>query len=89
MKSGDMMNSDKHNDLNIPNCPYCGTKMLKIVYGMPTQETLEKAKNGEILLGGCIIEEKHPKYYCNNCKKSYAENLKLIEDESNNYEIIK
>ena len=89
MKCGDMMNNNKINELTIPNCPYCGTKLLKVVYGMPAQETLEKAEKGEIILGGCIIEENQPKYFCNNCKKDFSSDLKECIDKENNWDEIR
>ncbi len=38
--------------------------IIPIIYGMPTEKTMEKAVQGKVHLGGCIIEEGGPKYYC-------------------------
>ena len=72
------------NSKNI-KCPNCGHKMIEIVYGMPSLKTFEKAKKGKIFLGGCIIEDNQPKYHCNNCERSYLEDLKTYIEESNNW----
>ena len=71
---------------NEPNCPNCGNKMLEIVYGMPGSDIIEKVENGEIFLGGCMISECNPVYHCNNCRRSYFDNLKDYIDEENNFE---
>jgi DNA-directed RNA polymerase subunit RPC12/RpoP len=68
-------------------CPHCGNKLINIVYGMPTWKVGEKAKKGEIFLGGCTIYEgEMPKYHCNNCRRSYTKDLKRYIEEENNFE---
>ena len=37
-------------------CPFCNGKIVPIIYGDPTEETFQKAQNGELILGGCCIE---------------------------------
>ncbi|MGO3183385.1 MAG: carboxypeptidase-like regulatory domain-containing protein [Aequorivita sp.] len=39
-------------------CPVCKKKdaILKILYGMPNQDLLEKSEKGEVALGGCEID---------------------------------
>ena len=65
-----------------PKCPNCGSKMIEIVYGMPSHDTVEDAKKGKVFLGGCMIEKKQPKYHCNKCRRSYYNNLKdYIKEE--------
>ena len=59
-----------------PKCPNCGSKLLEIVYGMPDSETGEKAMNGELFLGGCMVGEENPKYHC---KKFVCRTKKKIE----------
>ena len=39
-------------------------KIIPIVYGLPTNKTMEKAKNGFVRLGGCIVSDCDPRYYC-------------------------
>jgi hypothetical protein len=31
--------------------------------GLPRPETVERAKRGEVILGGCIVSGFEPKYY--------------------------
>lgn len=69
-----------------PKCPNCGSKMLKIEYGMPGPEIIDKAKAGRIFLGGCMVEDENPEYHCNNCKRSYYKDLKKYIKEENNWE---
>ena len=65
----------------IIKCPNCNNKMIKIVYGMPSNELFELSEKGIILLGGCSISNDDPIYYCSNCRRKYFDNLKdYIED---------
>jgi hypothetical protein len=48
-----------------PRCPYGHTdNIIPIVYGMPGKNLMEKAKKGKIHLGGCIITDCDPRFYC-------------------------
>lgn len=48
-----------------PICPYNHTdKIVKIFYGFPNKKMMKKAKKGLIHLGGCIISNCDPQYYC-------------------------
>ena len=69
-----------------PKCPNCNSKMIEIIYGMPDSTTMEKAKKGELFLGGCMIEDENPKYHCNKCRRSYFDDLKKYINEPNNWE---
>lgn len=40
---------------------------MKIIYGLPDYEAFERAQAGKIKLGGCIICEGNPEYYCKDC----------------------
>jgi len=42
----------------IPNCPRCNDNrnVVKIVYGYPSPEVMQKTSNGEVKLGGCSVE---------------------------------
>jgi len=44
--------------LNLPGPP----RVIPLVMGLPTQATAERARNGEVLLGGCITSGMEPKY---------------------------
>ena len=54
-------------------CTNCGSKnTIRIVYGYPSQETLEIAKNGKVVLGGCIISDNDPAWHCNDCSNNWG-----------------
>ena len=38
--------------------------IVPIVYGMPTEEVMRKAKLGLVHLGGCVMSNSDPKFYC-------------------------
>ncbi len=49
-------------------CPKCDSeKVVPIVYGFPTDETMEAARRGEVSLGGCIIMGDDPNRECQDC----------------------
>jgi len=49
-------------------CPKCGAVAgVRIVYGMPTSEACESELRGEIVLGGCVLEEDAPTHACTAC----------------------
>jgi rubrerythrin len=52
-------------------CPVCKGKVLPIIYGLPTEEMGEKARNGEVILGGCIITEFSPSWHCPTCGTNF------------------
>ena len=50
-------------------CPKCGSSEIKpIVYGLVDDEGLEKARRGEVVLGGCEVYEDMPEWECSSCK---------------------
>lgn len=50
---------------------------LEIVYGYPSRETFKLAQRGEVILGGCCIEENQPDMACRDCHQGYK---KFIPD---------
>jgi hypothetical protein len=38
-------------------------RLVPLVMGLPRPETVERAKRGEVILGGCIVTGFEPKYY--------------------------
>jgi hypothetical protein len=38
-------------------------RLVPLVRGLPRPETVERAKRGEVILGGCIVSGFEPKYY--------------------------
>ena len=41
--------------------------VVDIIYGYRTNDAFEKAEQGNIELGGCMIYENSPDYHCNEC----------------------
>jgi len=38
-------------------------RLVPLVMGLPRPETVERAKRGEVVLGGCLVSGFEPKYY--------------------------
>jgi len=56
-------------------CPSCKEKeAVGILYGYPTDETLQAWKNKEIELGGCIVGEEKPNRKCMKCNHEWKTN---------------
>ena len=50
-------------------CPKCSKgSIVPIRYGMPGNDMWEEKERGEIILGGCVIEERAPDHHCNDCQ---------------------
>lgn len=58
-----------------PNCPECGEKLVKIVYGFPSNKVFEQAEKKQVYLGGCEIDDNNPTYHCYKCDKNFYEDL--------------
>lgn len=59
--------------IDYKQCPKCGSKnSVKIIYGFPDNEAFEKAQAGKIKLGGCILFEGNPEYYCRDCEYEWS-----------------
>ncbi len=56
-----------------PPCPHCGydDQVVRISYGLPSTETIEQAKRGEIALGGSCLGPDSPGWYCRGCMRSF------------------
>ena len=60
-------------------CHHCGSRVLRILYGEPTQEAYEQSLQGKLILGGCCINEYSPDWQCPTCGQTYARVI-LIRD---------
>lgn len=51
-------------------CPNCHQliERVPIVYGYPTAELGEEGARGEVVLGGCHVQDGQPKWACPNCR---------------------
>lgn len=52
-------------------CPHCGGKVVRILYGEPTQESYEQSLQGKFVLGGCCINEESPDWECTSCHHQF------------------
>lgn len=59
-------------------CPDCaGKKVVHIMYGYPTDETIENANDGSFVMGGCVVSGCDPSWRCTACGASiYREELR-------------
>ncbi len=49
-------------------CPSCGSsRVVAVIYGMPTQEAFEQAAAGRLFLGGCCVGVDDPQWHCLDC----------------------
>jgi hypothetical protein len=63
----------KLNKINKPKCPKCSSKdsVVPIAYGLPGDEMRKESSEGKIVLGGCIIREDAPDWYCKECENDF------------------
>ncbi len=63
-------------------CPKCrSTNVIPIVYGFPSEELFERADRGEVKLGGCVIEDDNPNYFCKDCEAEFKAKMKYAGRE--------
>ncbi|MGY1814353.1 endonuclease/exonuclease/phosphatase family protein [Blastococcus sp. SYSU D00820] len=58
-----------------PRCPDCPgwPRAVALVFGLPAGETIEAAERGEVVLGGCLVEEgPMPRWACPRCGRSFG-----------------
>ena len=61
------------NQNNKPKCPKCSSKdsVVRIAYGLPGNEMRKESVEGKIVLGGCIVKEDAPDWYCKECDNDF------------------
>jgi hypothetical protein len=42
---------------------------VPIVYGLPAPETMDAARRGEVVIGGCIVGGDEPELACPRCQE--------------------
>lgn len=54
-------------------CPECGQKdeVVPIAYGLPGEKMIKDVEDGKIVLGGCVIEDGQPRWFCKRDKYSF------------------
>ena len=54
-----------------PPCPRCNGAAVPIVYGLgPPSEAYDR---GEIVLGGCVVDENSPAWHCQGCGHEFGD----------------
>ncbi len=54
-------------------CPKCGSNnSMKILYGEPNGEAIMLEVEGKIKLGGCLITDISPEYFCKDCENEWS-----------------
>lgn len=52
----------------LAKCPSCGSsKVLPIVYGLPSLDLMRDVERGRVALGGCCISDNDPEWRCADC----------------------
>ena len=49
-----------------PVCPDCGARMVRIVYGYPMGDLVERSMRGEVALGGCVVSGFDATHVCDH-----------------------
>lgn len=58
--------------INYKICPKCGSKdSVKILYGYPNGEAIMLEAEGKMKLGGCLITDINPEYFCKDCENEW------------------
>ena len=64
------------------SCPRCAHQDWRsIVYGLPSFDLFQAADRGEVVLGGCMVEDEQPSARCGNCGQEwpdYADPSELV-----------
>ena len=55
-------------------CPECKSeKVIPVHYGyIVDPDAVERIEKGELVTGGCCIDEDSPKWQCRDCKKEFG-----------------
>jgi hypothetical protein len=57
----------------INRCPKCKSdNVVNIIYGEPSPSLLKRSQDGEVELGGCIIDSDSPRYKCKSCMNEFG-----------------
>ena len=48
-------------------CAQCGGEALPVAFGYPGPEMIAAVERGEIVLGGCIVDDDDPAWECSEC----------------------
>ena len=60
-------------DYNGITCPHCNKQdMAPVLYGFPTPEMIDLARQDIVALGGCVFDSESPTHYCYSCHETAA-----------------
>ena len=45
--------------------------VMPIIYGYPSSDMIERYEKGLIKLGGCVVSEESPQWYCKDCDREF------------------
>ncbi len=63
---------DQFDDKGNILCPKCHSEgVIKIIYGLPSDELVKESRQGKFALGGCCVDESNPNWECNNCNNRF------------------
>ena len=58
--------------MNKKTCPFCmSINVMPIIYGYPSSDMIERYEKGLIKLGGCVVREGSPQWYCKDCDREF------------------
>lgn len=72
---------------NTPDCPGCQSDdVVEIIYGYPTSQTMDRADQNEIELGGCVFlgDGRDLDFKFNSCGLSFHDIENMTTEEINN-----
>jgi len=57
----------------IPRCNHCSksNKVVEILYGYPSEKGAMDGKKGHVYLGGCVVHDETPRWYCKRCNNKF------------------
>lgn len=64
------------------DCPVCGERGIRIVYGLPMPSLFEEADEGEVILGGCVIMEGQDDWQCSANPRHRWSDLRMERSRS-------
>ena len=59
-------------------CPKCNGRLLRIVYGLPTDKALKEAKEKGLYYAGCVVDKYT--YHCEECDMEFTKDLKVSRE---------
>jgi len=63
-------------------CPLCGGSGIPIAYGLPDPDLFRQAERGDVVIGGCIVEDYSPDFRCQSCGHAWIKTSRSTEVQS-------